>query len=310
MRGNRKSVVALSAAVAGTLLASQSAHAANYVWNALTAGNASGSWSTATNWTPNLPAGGTTTADAANLNTLNITANSTITLDAAQAISVINFGDTDTTTPANWTINATSGTPNDATHILTLPTSTALTGTGSFTPTFNEVGTSATINATVSNGSVIASGFWGLAKGGNGTLTLTANNSALTGVIFINNGTLSLDFNHAWSPLTNIIGDTSSGSTSTSHLEFQSATLNLIGKPGASNSQTFSSGTNAGIGSSSITFTQNGATSLSLGLGAPSRAEPWPRLAASSNNQAQQLILAFPQVEPFLARHPAQAPAV
>jgi fibronectin-binding autotransporter adhesin len=261
---NSKLVAAVAAVSSGLLLAG-SAKAVNYNWQVLTAGNASGSWATPTNWTPNLPAGGTTSADSVNFSLADITADSTVTLDNPQSIANIAFGDTNTSTAAGWNINATSATANNATDTLNFVPGT---------PTINVfglgTGKTATINATMSNGSV-AVGTWGLAKGGPGTLTLTANNSALTGIIFINNGILSLDFSHAWSPLTNIIGDTSSGSSSASHLELQGGTLNLIGSPGLANSQTFSGNTNMGIGAAEITFTQNGATSLSLNLGALSR---------------------------------------
>jgi fibronectin-binding autotransporter adhesin len=274
-RRMKSKVIAAVAAASGGLF-TVSAKGANYVWTALAAGNASGSWATATNWTPNLPAGGTTTADTVNLSTLDFTVPSIVTLDAAQSVSVITFGDTDPTTPGNWTINATSVSPNNATNVLNLLTTA--------NPTFNIVGnTSATINTTINNGSATA---WGLAKGGAGTLTLTANNSTMTGFTYINNGTLTLDFSQAWSPLADIIGDTATGSTSAAHLELQGGTLNLIGKAGATNKQSFSNataGTNAGIGSSTITFNQNGAASLSLALGTIGR----PTVAGAGGTQKQ-----------------------
>jgi fibronectin-binding autotransporter adhesin len=260
-RRTKTKVIAAVAAASGSLF-SVNAKAANYVWTAITAGNASGSWATATNWTPNLPGGATTTADTVNFSTLDITVPSTISLDGPKSVSVITFGDTDpVNTPAGWIINATSATANDATDTLNLLTTA--------NPTFNVTSGTATINATIANGSPAT---WGLAKGGVGSLTLTANNASLTGFVYINNGTLGLDFSQSWSPVSNIIGDTSTGSASGSHLELQGGTLNLKGKAGASNSQTFSAGTNAGIGSASINFTQNGAASLSLGLGAITRA--------------------------------------
>ncbi len=231
-------LLAAAAAVSSGLFLGGSAKGVNYVWNAITAGNASGSWATATNWTPNLPAGGTTTADTFNMSALNITVPSTITLDGAKSVSVITFGDVDPiNTPASWILNATTATANDATDTLNLLTTA--------NPTFNVTSGSATINATIANGSPTT---WGLAKGGTGTLTLTANNSAMTGTIFINNGVLSLDFSQAWSPVADIIGDTATGSASASHLELQGGTLNLIGKSTQANSQTFSGNTNAGLG--------------------------------------------------------------
>ena len=264
MRRETKSrIIAAVAAVSSGFFATSGAKATNYVWEDITGGNASGSWATATNWNPNLPAGGTTAADSVDFSQLDITANSIITLDAPQSIAVMTFGDTNTATPAGWTIDAaTPAVANNGTDILNLTTTD--------NPTVNVVtaGQVDTINATISNSSATA---WGLAKGGPGTLVLTANNSALTGTIYINNGTLSENFNNSWSPLTDIIGDSSSGSASASHLELQGGTLNLTGGTLGANSQTFSGGTNAGIGAAAITMTQSGANSLSLNLGAITR---------------------------------------
>ncbi len=264
MRGNKKSVVALSAAVGASLLMSGSTKAANYVWNALVAGNASGSWNVPGNFTP---AGTPTAADTVDFSQLDITLNSTVTLDAPQAASVITFGDANPATPATWTINSSTTAANDNVNLLNFTTTD--------NPTINVLGAAqvATINATLSDASV-SSTTWGLAKGGPGTLVLTANNSTLTGVIYINNGTLSLNFSNTWSPAVNIIGDSSSGSSNGAHLEFQGGTLNLTGSSlngGGTNSQTFTGGTNAGIGASYVTFNQNGAASLSLNLGAITR---------------------------------------
>ena len=217
-----------------------------------------------TNWNPNLPSGGMTAVDTADFSESDITANSTITLDAPQAIEVMTFGDTVPSTPANWTVNATSATPNNATDILNVVTTDD--------PTVNVVnpGQTVTINATISNANA-ATTAWAIAKGGPGTLVLTANNSALNGIVYINNGTLSLNFNNAWSPAANIIGDSSTGSANNAHLELQGGTLNLTGATGGTNSQTFTGGTNAGIGAASIVLNSGTGGSMSLNMGAITR---------------------------------------
>ncbi|HEY1684484.1 MAG TPA: autotransporter-associated beta strand repeat-containing protein [Tepidisphaeraceae bacterium] len=264
-RRNKAKVLFAVAAVVCGMSGSNAARAANYVWTPLSGGNASGSWATPTNWNPNLPAGGTTAADDADFSELNITANSTITLDAPQSIAVMTFGDTDPSTPANWIINATASTPSDTTNILNLSSTS--------NPTVNTVDANqtVTINAEISNGTT-GVGNWGIAKAGPGNLVLTANDSGLTGIIYVNNGALTLDFSHAWSPASNIIGDSSNGvSSGQSHLEFQGATVNIIGSSGQTNSQTFGGGTNLGIGASWLNFEQNGAASLSANLGALTR---------------------------------------
>ena len=141
---------------------------------------------------------------ALNLSTTDITTASTITMDSPESAAVLTFGNTDPTVLAPWIVNASTAAANNATNVLSLTTTD--------NPTMNVLGAGqvATINATISDGSVTT---WGLAKGGAGTLALTANNSAMTGTVFINNGVLSLNFNNTWSPATNIIGDTSSGSS-------------------------------------------------------------------------------------------------
>src|SRR6266852_3581027 len=92
-----KSVVVLAAAAASLLMVNPSARGANYAWQVLSGGNASGSWATPTNWNPNLP-GPTTAADTALFNAQDVSGVSTVTLDAAQTIGNITFGDTNPAT--------------------------------------------------------------------------------------------------------------------------------------------------------------------------------------------------------------------
>ena len=257
---------AISAVSAG-LWAGHWASAVNYTWQVNNSGNASGSWSVMANWTPVRANAATTSADFANFSTLNITADSVITLDQAQAINGIIIGDTDTSTAAGWTINATSSAANDATNILTLESATV----GNYElVTVNALGPgkAVTINATLSNNNATGNS---LAKAGAGTLVLTANNSSLTGTTAINQGVLVLDFSQSWSPAANILGDTSTGSSAASHLQLQGATLMLKGGAGKTNSQTFSGGTALELGAGKVVLNQNGATSLSINLGALTR---------------------------------------
>ena len=87
-----------------------SLRAATFTWARLAAGNASGSWNQPTNWTGGtLP---TTTSDTANFSALDITADSTVTLDGNREIESLVFGDSNTGTAAGWLIQP--GSPSSA----------------------------------------------------------------------------------------------------------------------------------------------------------------------------------------------------
>jgi len=167
------SVLALIALAAGR------AQAATNTWNKLVSGNASGSWATAANppWSSGALPGATDTAD---FNTLDITADSTVTLDGDQSINALIFGDTTTSSAANWILSA--GTPSSST--LTL-------GGTSPTITVNTLGTSkaATISATLA-------GTAGMTKAGAGTLTLSGSNT-LSGGVTLSAGTLNINSTNA-----------------------------------------------------------------------------------------------------------------
>jgi fibronectin-binding autotransporter adhesin len=68
--------------------------------------------------------------DSANFNSLNITANSTVTLDGNQTINALNFSDADNSTVASWLLNAGSPPTSVLTLGGTLPT-IAVTNLGS-----------------------------------------------------------------------------------------------------------------------------------------------------------------------------------
>ena len=144
------------------------------VWNKLISGNASGSWNIAGSppWSNGaLPA----TNATADFSTLDITANSTVTLDSNQGINTIIFGNTDASPNANW--NLSPGTPSTSTLTLNGTTPTI---------TVNDLGSSkaATISATII-------GTAGLTKTGTGTLILSGTNT-YTGVTTVSAGAMEV----------------------------------------------------------------------------------------------------------------------
>ena len=163
-----KRIIAATLTVSVLLLTAKS-QAGTDTWNQLSGGNASGSWNTAANppWSTGALPGATDTAD---FSTVNITADSTVTLDGNQSINALIFGDTTTTSAAGWILSP--GTP--ATSTLTLSGTTP-------TITVNALGTGkvATISA-------VLAGTAGLIKAGTGTLTLSASNTYSGGTTFSN----------------------------------------------------------------------------------------------------------------------------
>lgn len=144
---------------AAALLLGHSAQAADGTWTLLTAGAATGTWSDAVpaNWSGGTVAGGS--GFTADFSTLDITANSTITLGAPRTIGNLIFADANTTTAGNWIL------AGNATNILTLA------GT---TPTI-------TVNAlnasSITSISAIIDGTAGLTKAGTGILSLSGANT-------------------------------------------------------------------------------------------------------------------------------------
>jgi autotransporter-associated beta strand protein len=130
--------------------------------------SAGGLWGTAGNWLSDIVAtGGGSTAD---FNTLNLTADTTVDLDSARTIGNLIFGDTDTSSAADWTL-----TGNTLTLAGTTPTITV-----------NPLGGTKTVTI-----SAVVAGSAGLSKSGTGTLTLSAAN-AYTGATTVSNGTLKV----------------------------------------------------------------------------------------------------------------------
>ena len=138
--------------------------AASGTWNTTTT---PASWGTAANWTSSTIANGS--GSTADFSTLDITADTTVNLDAPRIIGNLTFGDTTTSSAAGWTLANNSVPAN----LLVLAGTTP-------TVTVNALGTgkSATISA-------IIAGTAGLTKAGAGTLVLSGNNT-FTGNVTVN----------------------------------------------------------------------------------------------------------------------------
>ena len=167
---------------------------ATFIWTQLASGNASGSWGAQANWSgATLP---TTTNDTVNFTTLDLTANSTVTLDGNQSVNAMNFSDSTTGTAANWIINA--GTPSTSTLML-----------GGASPTINVTnmasGRAAVINAVIA-------GTNGLTKIGSGFAQLNGANTYSGGTILDsangNNCYISVGNSNAFGTGTVLVGAT------------------------------------------------------------------------------------------------------
>ncbi|MFD0893643.1 autotransporter-associated beta strand repeat-containing protein [Luteolibacter ambystomatis] len=126
-----------------------------------------GSWSTASNWSGSLIAGGA--GKAADFSALNLTGNTTVALNGAITLGGLVFGDT---TPShNWSLTAGTG------GVLTLDA--------------NSGSPAIAVNNQATTISAVLAGSKGLTKTGVGTLVLTGTNS-YTGGNTVSAGTLQL----------------------------------------------------------------------------------------------------------------------
>lgn len=142
---------------------------ANGTW----AADASGMWSTMTNWTANAVANGANST--ASFHTLDITADRTVSMDMPVTLNRLSFGDLSPQSAGGWTVNPNGNFDNILTMAGTNPVIT--------------VGALAA-DRTVRIESVIA-GAARITKDGPGTLVLTAANT-FSGGVTIANGTLQV----------------------------------------------------------------------------------------------------------------------
>ena len=159
---SRQTLAGSVGALLACALLPSAAHGA--VWTYLS-GSASGTWSTSSNWSSGVPNAVDAVAD---FNTLNITANSTVTLTGTETVGSLIFGDT---TPSNnWTVSGSA---------ITLATS------GTAVP-------SLTVNSGTTTFNAALTGTQGFVKSGTGTATLSAGtNNVITGPISVNAGALN-----------------------------------------------------------------------------------------------------------------------
>ena len=154
---------------ASVLLLNSQAFADDGTWNT-TLNNQS--WSSAANWLDNIIADGA--GFTADFSTLNITANTTINLDGGRTIGNLIFGDTVTSSAANW--------------ILATGTSGALTLAGADpTITVNPLGSGS--NVTIS---ALLAGNDGFTKDGGGILRLTNGSNTISGPVVVSEGILQV----------------------------------------------------------------------------------------------------------------------
>ncbi len=150
-------------AVNGSLVVVTSTAVAFGTWT----NDASGLWSTSSNWGGGNIANGT--SSNADFSYINITADRTVTLDTSRSIGNLLFGDT--VGSQNWTLDASGG------SVLTLAVATG-------SPSIAVNNNTATISAPLA-------GTQGLTKAGSGTAILTVN-SSYTGATMVKAGALSL----------------------------------------------------------------------------------------------------------------------
>ena len=155
LRNNQRSLAILGGALAFSLLICQPALGTSGIW---TNNSGSGLWSTATNWSAGSVADGSgSTAYFTN----DITADSTVHLDAPRTLTALNFSDGNTGTSASWTLDNNGY----STNTLTLAGSSSAITVNSLAS-----GKTATISAVIA-------GTTGWTKLGTSQLILTGNNT-------------------------------------------------------------------------------------------------------------------------------------
>ena len=225
-------------------LAAGRAQAATNTWNKLVSGNASGSWTNAATppWSTGALPGAT---DTASFNTLDITADSTVTLDGNQSINALVFGDTTTSSAANWILSG--GSPS---------TSTLTLGGTAPTITVNALG-----NGKAATISAVLAGTAGMTKAGAGTLTLSGSNT-LSGGVTLSTGTLNINSTNALGTGNFTIGDRSSSVTinNTSGSPITNANNNPITINTIWRGCTFTGTSDLNLGTGAVTFYDSSVT--------------------------------------------------
>lgn len=208
MKPSSLKTISLLALLFAGVFGISSVHAASGTWSDLNGG----SWANSANWSGGTIATGS--GNTADFSTLTLGSSPTLTLDGAQTIGNLKFGDVGNA--YGWTLNTGSGGP------LTL------------------AGTPVIIvsNQTTTVGLVLA-GTVGLGKGGLGTLVLTGANT-YTGTTTVTNGTVTYSGSGSYSGGSsanlNVGGATGSGvfnMNSSGTVSFTSGTPNLGGTGGA-----------------------------------------------------------------------------
>ena len=253
---------------------------ATNTWNVDAAGN----WTTTTNWTPNSnPSGVGISVNFAGA----ITANRTVTLDAARTVGYLNFNNSHnyTLAPAaaqrltmdvgggSAQINVTNtGSPtisagltlndnliinqDNASGTLTLSAANAITaGTAQGNITVNGAG-----NTVISG--TITTGTGSLTKNEAGTLTLSSNANTYTGATTVNGGTLAA----TWLANGGVNSSIGASTNIASNLVINGGTLQYTGAATSSN-RLFTIGTTAGSaidasGTGTLSFTNTGSIVL------------------------------------------------
>jgi autotransporter-associated beta strand protein len=223
------------------------ASAQNGTWTALTGGDATGLWSDTASWGGGVIANGP--GNTAFFNTLDITFPSIIRLDSARAIGSLIFGDTDTNTGANWTLDNNG----NAANILTL---------AGAAPTISFGPTNAANRLTIST---VLAGTAGLTYAGSGTILMTGNvghtytgGTILTGRVETTNvanaaltvfgaavAANTLTFDGGYFQIFNTTGATSAGSLVNDLIVNTTGTLEMSGR-------SFTSGTLTGNGTFNV----------------------------------------------------------
>jgi autotransporter-associated beta strand protein len=202
-------------------------------WTSTTSGN----WSNTANWAGATVADGT--GNSANFNSIDLTGDITVHLDAPRTISGLIFGDTNASTAGGWTLDA-NGDP--AANVLTLGTAPSIT--------VNALG-----SGKVATVSTVIAGSTGLTKSGAGELVLSATNT-YTGTTVINGGTLSLDFK---------TGAIANNVLTTAAMTWAGGNLKVIGADGINSQQSAGAVTlNTGLTNVNVTPGAGGTATLSL----------------------------------------------